>query len=891
MLSVLMMLYGAWQMAGHDPQRTNRTQAVGNISDPKLAWQADMSASEYYLALIPQENDSIIDLPQNQAISGDIWREYGLTPALVDVLQDGNPINPPNAQGERWGKFLPDVKGLQRLSWTTTWGNDAHFQMHSFEDGLENPRLVWDVGFGTMYSPMTIVIDIDGDGSLEVAISIWNGVAVYDLATGKEKYKCMYRTELGRQYGFFGAYTDPAGKTYLVVIGDFAGHIGASAIKDGELKNLWVHEFDTQSTQGIDRRFTINTVCPEPFGDFDGDGHGEILMNLFNNTDDGRWHLMAYDLETGEHRLDLPDVYLKGHVDVDGDGIDELLVQVCKGRPVGTNGEIRLLKWDKAVWSYPYARWSMKNLPELPLTRLTGATRGMESPVTGESGDRKGRVILFTAPQIPLDPPLGKGEEFECLGKGGKSERLYSLRLNAELKPEILWSIESPSGTSIDAVSASGAKTLVRIRAGNEILSVHSNNAKIEPLGKTRLIRDAPQPLVLKDGKGQTQIIVADPMDQVSAWVVEEGKPLKKIWQQKGRAMTTSVPSMLGLTAGDIDGDGVDEVLCVQEMPQGFSRIVAVGLDGTLRWRYDFPDFNGRPPVWNETGTTLWALGHFSDAKRLDVLISNRRSIMHSDETVVINTDKGIIWKKDILEVREPWTDTPWKHTRGYGGGVVAIADFFVDGDGLVDIAMCYPAEYSVVKGSNGEQLGIENTGPLKGTDNFWVIGGSPLIADFNNDGKPETLWASSPIIIAFFHDGIKTDILWRTEPNDGASGLPAFGDTDGDGRCEIGLPGFKDGFRCIDPMTGQTLWNVPQQGEGSSNCVAVDINGDGIEEFVFANGAKLLAVAKRNSADPILWQIDLPSAIQNIVIDDIDGDGKAEILAGGRDGVLYCVI
>jgi outer membrane protein assembly factor BamB len=203
---------------------------------------------------------------------------------------------------------------------------------------------------------------------------------------------------------------------------------------------------------------------------------------------------------------------------------------------------------------------------------------------------------------------------------------------------------------------------------------------------------------------------------------------------------------------------------------------------------------------------------------------------------------------------------------------------------------MCYPAEYSVIKGNNGEQLAIESTGPLKGTDNFWVIGGTPLIADFNADGKPETLWTSPSIIIAFTHQGIKTDILWRTEPNDGAVGLPALGDTDNDGLLEIGLPGFKDGFRCLDPATGQTLWNVPQQGEGASNCVAVDINGDGIEEFVYANGSKLLAVAKRQNDNLILWQIDLPASIQNIVVDDIDNDGKAEILAGGRDGVLYCI-
>jgi hypothetical protein len=851
-------------MMGHDPQRTNRTPAIGQIHNPHLAWQADMSASEYFLSITSETSGSSLDLSSTdfQPMSTDICREYGLVPPLLDVLENGCPIDPPYAPGARWGKFLPDVYGLQRLSWTTTWGNDAHFQLHSFENGLENPVLVWDIPFETMYSPLTIVVDIDRDGELEVALSLWHGVIVYNMATGKEKYRCMYRGELGRQYGFFGAYTDPSGKPYLVVVGDFAGHIGTLAVENSELKSLWVHEFDTQSIQGIDRRFTINTIGPDPMGDFNEDGRGEILMNLFNNTGDNRWHLIAYDLETGEHSLDLTDIYLKGHADVDGDGVDELLVQKCDNRPVGTNGEISIYKWDKVIWSHPYARWSMKTLPELPLTHITGAMRGMETPVIDIC-----KVVFFTVPD--------------------KVEQLYSLQINK--KSEILWEIESPPETHIDAVSTSGENTLIRIRAGNETaLKIHSKSAQINLLGKQKLLRDAPQPLVLKDKSGQTQIIVADPIDRVAGWTVTDNA-LRLLWRQHGRAMTTSVPAMLGLTAGDIDGDGCDEVLCVQETPQSYSRLVAYGLDGSQRWYYDFTDFSGRAPIWNETGTTIWAVGHFSNPGRVDVLVSNRRSIMHSDETVVINPrDKSILWHRDVLEVREPWTDTPWKHTRGYGGGVVSLADF--DGDGLDDVAMCYPAEYSVIKGNNGEQLAIESTGPLKGTDNFWVIGGTPSIADLNSDRKPETLWTSPSIIIAFAHQGIKTDILWRTEPNDGAVGLPALGDTDNDGRLEIGLPGFKDGFRCLDPATGQTLWNVPQQGEGASNCVAVDINGDGIEEFIYANGSKLLAVAKRQDDNLILWQIDLPASIQNIVVDDIDNDGKAEILAGGRDGVLYCI-
>ncbi|MBC8228459.1 VCBS repeat-containing protein [bacterium] len=149
----------------------------------------------------------------------------------------------------------------------------------------------------------------------------------------------------------------------------------------------------------------------------------------------------------------------------------------------------------------------------------------------------------------------------------------------------------------------------------------------------------------------------------------------------------------------------------------------------------------------------------------------------NTDETVVLDIHaRKVVWRRDILEVKPPWAETRWPHTRGYGGGPVAIADF--DGDGLDDIVLCYPAEYSIVKGNTGEQYIVETTGPLKGTDNFWVIGGWPLVADLNGDGILETLWTSSSIILAFAHCKGRAELLWRTEPNDGATGLPAIGDT-----------------------------------------------------------------------------------------------------------------
>ena len=84
---------------------------------------------------------------------------------------NGQLIDPPAAPGARWGKFLPEVDGLQRISWTTTWGKDAHFHLHSFENGIENPTKIWDVEFqGDIYSPLVVIVDLDQDGKLETLI-------------------------------------------------------------------------------------------------------------------------------------------------------------------------------------------------------------------------------------------------------------------------------------------------------------------------------------------------------------------------------------------------------------------------------------------------------------------------------------------------------------------------------------------------------------------------------------------------------------------------------------------------------------------------------------------------------------------------------------------------
>ena len=91
--------------------------------------------------------------------------------------------------------------------------------------------------------------------------------------------------------------------------------------------------------------------------------------------------------------------------------------------------------------------------------------------------------------------------------------------------------------------------------------------------------------------------------------------------------------------------------------------------------------------------------------------------------------------------------------------------------------------------------------------------------------------------------------------------------------------------------MTGEIKWTVTNLDHQVSNCVTTDINGDGIEEFVYGNGKQLRAVAKRPDRESlIIWHIDLPSTVDRLVVADIDGDSLAEILVGSSDGKIYCI-
>ena len=59
---------------------------------------------------------------------------------------------------------------------------------------------------------------------------------------------------------------------------------------------------------------------------------------------------------------------------------------------------------------------------------------------------------------------------------------------------------------------------------------------------------------------------------------------------------------------------------------------------------------------------------------------------------------------------------------------------------------------------------------------------------------------------------------------------------------------------------------------------------------FSFAVEQTLYAVADRDDAPHLRWQLDLPARPGDLTLADVDGDGEIEILFIGEDSVLYCL-
>jgi len=316
--------------------------------------------------------------------------------------------------------------------------------------------------------------------------------------------------------------------------------------------------------------------------------------------------------------------------------------------------------------------------------------------------------------------------------------------------------------------------------------------------------------------------------------------------------------------------DGNRQIIYSTKAPEGYGRIVVSDMDGKESWHHDFPSIQGNPPQGNLGGIILWQVGHFTDENRMDVLVTIRRSMMHSEETVLLSgIDGHRIWHRQ-RQIQE----------RGVGGTPFAIAD--CNGDGLDDAVLLYPSVYYILDGPTGENV-------LSEIIEYW---GRPIAGDFLNDGSTSIFFGTEMYTLTAV---LKTDgsKVWSDAWDKSAKCMPAIGNFSGSGKMEAIAIGYPDGIRCYNTADGQIMWRIASPAEGGfAGTASADLDSDGHDEALFVIGKTVYCIGSSIDGKKgiIEWQLDLPAFLGPPTIADIDDNGLAEILLSGSDGYLYCL-
>jgi len=855
----------------------------GAVTQPTIVWKQLVGKIETLFVVEPSgKTETAITVPTDGDAAGLIEAtdaRWGFLSRRVKLGDETVVLA--NTSTTTYAHVLPDEPDLQKLEFGDSFGTgDPVGRCYAWRAGQWEQ--IWETEpISLAFAPRPIVGDFDGDGTMEVAVLPWNVLWIFDARTGQLKDKCALTG--GRNYGFYGAYDiDADGRSEFVVQADFAKHVDVLGYRDGELERLWNWDIEL----GIQDPQKVLRVNPRPVADVDGDGNQDVLVNLWNGTGDGRWHVTVHDGLIGMTKVDLVDEFLQGVVDVTGDGVMELLTVRTTGRTVSvySTAIIRSCKDGDAttLWERGGAAWQTWDRP-LPLNINSGATLAGRDALWRKVGDRS-RFVLR-----------------EYVEGSPDHVRLRVLAWDADgLLP-----VMELSGPALQALGMDeGGNLLVSANtvpgSANDVTAA---SADLRVLA-ARPRRNMPGPVVVGQApESALPVIVAQGGDDeiVAFHTPQSDEPAPELWRLPGRGQgvnwfwgtwhplaeswgnkpSTAVKDQsLGPVLADFAGDGSRQCLFATATPSGCARLAAVDLlTGILVWQHDFPELPGTVPIWNTGGILLWRVGHFTDSLTQDVVVTVRRGIMHSEEVRMLSGRDGHqLWRRDRQSTFEDGI-----------GGFLTITDY--TNDGLDEVVSFYKSSkevYNVLNGSTGEDVRcwVQGTAPCMNYDGAVGIAG-------NMRGDDQ-----SSLFLANTVTGLATRdelIAWASDRSDSPKCMPAFGDMDGDGSLEALLVENPEEFDivCYDAASGEIEWRLPALArETPIGSASADVDGDGRDEALFVIDKTLycVGVPKNGSQGTLLWQLDLPATVGPPTIADVGGDGQLSILLAGSDGYVYGV-
>ncbi|AUH33029.1 FG-GAP repeat domain-containing protein [Paracoccus tegillarcae] len=279
----------------------------------------------------------------------------------------------------------------------------------------------------------------------------------------------------------------------------------------------------------------------------------------------------------------------------------------------------------------------------------------------------------------------------------------------------------------------------------------------------------------------------------------------------------------------------------------------------------------------------------------------NRWPDRHYHNEDVDQLEGSKLWTSGFGNANDVWNND--RHIRTLGD---------IDGDGMADVVGFGQGGVTTAR-SDGEAFGSASLG-LR--DLGYAVGGwnktvhERQVADVNGDGFDDLIgFGDAHTFVALSRgDGTFSRLaIWSTDyaRNDGwvaSRHERLMGDVDGDGRADIVAfgdsgtevalstgSGFAAGAVWINDFDYRHGWRI-----GVHERVLADVNGDGMDDIVgFGSSRVIVALSNGSGFNPIqFWSTEFASNsgwredTSERVLADVNGDGMADIVAFGADGV-----
>ena len=301
--------------------------------------------------------------------------------------------------------------------------------------------------------------------------------------------------------------------------------------------------------------------------------------------------------------------------------------------------------------------------------------------------------------------------------------------------------------------------------------------------------------------------------------------------------ITTPVASQVTPAIGDIDGDGLPEIVAGvgPVFPPSPLSVAAFEHDGTLKWQSD--------AVWPQDQGGGLGIADFDN-----------------DGSPEIYADGFILDADGQLVMMAP-AQTGW--TLASRSTTTAAVD--LDGDDDMELVLGQAAYHH-----DGTEIWNDTT----------IVPGYPAIANLDDDDDPEVLIDNAAGITILEHDGT---VKFKDEKPTGDVGPGAWfrpatvHDFDGDDISEFAVSSAAHYTVYAQDLTIHWSANV-QDGSGWAAGTAFDFLGDGLAEAMYADEAQLFVFD--DTGMPLL-QVPRSSKtlIEYPVVADVDNDGSAEIV------------